>query len=61
MNAPRRQMTRQPTIVSTRQRIIVVSFDTPAEAEAWDELDDATALTAITERSYARVRAVHRD
>ncbi len=54
-------MTRQPTIVSTRQRIIVITFDSPEDAQAWDELDDATAITTLTERSYARLRAVHRD
>jgi len=61
VSAPRRQMTRQPTIVSTRQRIIVITFDSPEDAQAWDELDDATAITTLTERSYARLRAVHRD
>lgn len=44
---PRRQQTRQPTIVSTRQRIIVVTFDTPVEATEWDELDDITALATL--------------
>jgi len=52
---PRRQQTRQPTIVSTRQRIIVVDFDTPAEAAEWDELDDVTALATLMTRPTLRL------
>jgi hypothetical protein len=53
------------TPTSTRQRVIVITFNTPADADAFDQLDDATALATLiailTERPYARLRAVDRD
>ena len=53
---------RKPTVSyqSNRQRTIVVTFDTVADAEAWDDLDDATAIAVLSERSYACHRADHR-
>ncbi len=52
-------------IQSNRQRTIVITFNTPADADAFDQLDDATALATLiailTERPYARLRAVDRD
>ena len=46
-------------IQSNRQRTIVITFESVADAEAWDELDDTTAVAAMIDHPYSRSRPDH--
>ena len=50
-------MTRPRAVQSERQRVIVITFTTPAEALEWDELTDDAALASLAvPRGAAMVR-----
>lgn len=40
---------------SARQRVIVLTFNTPEEADAWDDLDTAQALNSLRDPSTANL------